>query len=269
LNKRLLAILLGLVVVAGLAIAVALARRGEVTVNMDWTVGDSCQDAVLIGAAGSGQRDDEPVAGPQVESVVSGFTAQLTEHASSAIDVGVMALDYPAPGILEGTLLGFLGDSMVDSIAEGRATLLSAIRTTSERCPTTSLYLIGYSQGASVVHTTVSEIPAKYRESVAGVVVIADPNRDADDPYTEHYTTELDPAVEAVTTPHTRDGVFGALPTPAWLEGSFYSACARRDAVCNSSLTDVLATDSAHTDESYHDLGPYMGKLLADGFLDR
>jgi hypothetical protein len=241
----------------------------EIIVELDWTVDDSCPDAVLIGAAGSGQRDDILGVGPQVESAVSGFSRQLRGQSSVSIFAGFVALDYPAPGILEGSLQGLLGNGMFDSIAQGRTTLTSLIGTIGERCEGSIIYLIGFSQGASVVHTTVVEMPAEYQDSIGGAVVLADPFRDADDPNALHFTTEPDPDANGTSTPHTRDGSLGGLPLPDWVDGSFYSACALRDTVCNFAFRDLLVTDEVHTEETYNGLGPEMGKLLADDLLKR
>ena len=104
--KRSLAILFGLVTVAGVALVLGTRGSAEVIVDMDWTIGDSCPDAVVVGAAGSGQGEDVLGIGPQVESGVSGFIAQLREKTSSSVSVGVLALDYPATGVLEGGLGG-------------------------------------------------------------------------------------------------------------------------------------------------------------------
>ncbi len=236
---------------------------------MEWTVGDSCPDAVVIGAAGSGQRDDVFGVGPQIASAVSGFATQLQEQTSSSTSVGFLALDYPAPGVIEGTLFGFLGDDMFESITRGREMLMSLVGTVGEQCQHTSVYLIGFSQGASVVHDAVDRMPEAFRGAIGGVAVISDPSRDADDPNTQHLTTEVDSTLIDIATPHTRDGVFGPIATPTWLNGSFYSACARVDAVCNFAFVDILAADLVHTEETYHGLAAEVGSLLADGFLDR
>jgi hypothetical protein len=266
LNDRYIAI--AAVVVGAIVAVVVFASRqdAEIIVQVNWTVEESCPDAVLIGAAGSGQRDDVLGVGPQVESTVSGFSSQLREHSSVPVFAGFIALDYPAPGIIEGSLQG---NSMFDSISEGRETLTSLVGTISERCQESVIYLIGFSQGASVVHTTVVDLPPDYQDSIGGAVVLADPYRDADDPSAQHFTTEPDPDVVGSPTPHTRDGSLNGLPLPSWVEGSFYSACARRDTVCNFALRDLLATSDVHSDETYNGLGPQMGRLLADDLLNR
>ena len=266
--KRSLAALLAIVaVVAGVVVVLVLRDSDEVVVDMEWTVGDSCPDAVVIGAAGSGQRDDVFGVGPQVVSAVSGFTTQLQEQTSSSISVGFMALDYPATGVIEGTLFGFLGEDMFESITRGREMLMSLIGTIGEQCRHTSVFLIGYSQGASVVHDAVDRMPEAFRGAIGGVAVISDPSRDADDPNTRHLTTEVDSTLIDIATPHTRDGVFGPIATPTSLNGSFYSVCARVDAVCNFAFVDILAADLVHTEETYHGLAAEVGRLLADGFL--
>jgi cutinase len=241
----------------------------EIIVQLNWTIEESCPDAVLIGAAGSGQRDDVLGVGPQVESALSGFSSRLREQSSVSVFAGFMALDYPAPGLLEGSLQGLTGNSMFESISQGRETMTSLVGTISARCQDSVIYLIGFSQGASVVHTAVVEMPRKYQNSMGGAVVLADPHRDADDPSAQHFTTEPDPDLVGSPTPHTRDGSLNGLPLPSWVEGSFYSACARRDTVCNFSLRDLLATSEVHSDETYNGLGPQMGRLLADDLLNR
>ena len=255
----------------GAVIVVVVASQDDaaIVVQLDWTIDDACPDAVLIGAAGSGQRDDILGVGPQVESTLSGFISRLNETASVSISAGFIALDYRAPGIIEGALQGFRGDDMFDSITEGRNKLTSLVGTIDERCQDTIVYLIGFSQGASVVHTAVVEMPGEVQDSIGGVVVLADPYRDADDPYAQHFTTEPDPEQSGTPSPHTRDGSLTGLPLPSWVEGSFYSACARRDSVCNFALRDLFATEGVHSDETYNGLGPEMGVILADDLLER
>ena len=264
------AVAIAIAVVAAAAVVVAMrGGSGEVVIEMSWSVGDSCPDAAVIGVAGSGQRDDELGVGPQVASAVSSFTAQLTEQSSSDVTVGFTALDYPAPSVVEGGLFGFLGNSIFDSIDEGRDLLVESIRSVVAGCDGTTIYLIGYSQGASVVHAAVMELDEPLRAGIGGVAVLANPNRDADDPNTQHFTTELPGDQAASATPHTRDGVLEPMATPDWLAGTFYSACARRDAVCNSSLIDLFVTEVVHSDERYNGLGPELGRVLADRFLSR
>jgi len=262
----------GIVVVAVVLAAVVVLfsqEDVEVVVQLDWTIDEACPDAVLIGAAGSGQRDDILGVGPQVESAVSAFRTQLEERSSVSVFAGFTALDYPAPGIIEGSLQALMGSGMFDSISAGRETLTSLVGAISDRCQESTIYIIGFSQGASVVHTTVVDMPPEYQGSIGGAVVLADPYRDADDPYAQNFTTEPDPDAVGTPAPHTRDGALTGLPLPSWVDGSFYSACALRDTVCNFALRDLLVTDVVHTEETYNGLGPDMGRLLADDLLDR
>lgn len=251
------------------AMLLAIPRGTTVDVAFDWAPGDACPDAVLIGAAGSGQRDDVLGVGPQVESAVSAFVDHLTERASTPVSIGFTALDYPAPDIIEGTLQALRGDTMFGSIEEGRTTMISLVGDIDRQCSSSGVYLIGYSQGASVVHTSMIEMPQEYREAIAGAVVLANPYRDADDPNALHFTNEPDPDRSGEAAPHTRDGSLTALALPDWVNGSFYSACAQRDTVCNFALRDLFATEAAHTEPAYHGLGPQLGRLLADDLLSR
>ena len=269
LSRRLQLGLLAAALVVVAAIAFLLTRGPTVEVALDWTLADGCPDAVLIGAAGSGQRDDVLGVGPQVESAVTAFATHLTENATKSASVGFSALDYSAPGIIEGTLQALMGDTMFDSIEEGRSEMTSLIGSIETQCSETTIYVIGYSQGASVVHTALAEMPSEYQDNIAGAVVLANPYRDADDPNAVHFTNEPDPDRLGEPAPHTRDGSLTALPVPEWVSGSFYSACAQRDAVCNFALRDLLATDIAHTEATYHGLGPQLGRLLADDLLER
>lgn len=139
--------------------------------------------------------------------------------------------------------------------------------TVGDRCTESIIYLIGFFQGASVVHTTVVDLPQEYQDSTGGAVVLADPYRDADDPNALHFTTEPDPDDVGTPAPHTRDGSLSGLPLPDWVKGSFYSACALRHTVCNFALRDLLVTETVHTEETYNGLGPQMGAYLAYDLL--
>ncbi|MDJ0665113.1 MAG: cutinase family protein [Acidimicrobiia bacterium] len=268
-SRRLMLGLVATALVAVGAILFAIPRGSTVDVSFDWTLEDGCPDAVLIGAAGSGQRDDILGVGPQVESTVSAFVDQLTERASSSVSVGFTALDYPAPDFIEGTLQALRGDTMFGSIEEGRTTMISLVGDIDSQCTDSGVYLIGFSQGASVVHTSIVEMPLEYRDAIAGAVVLANPYRDADDPNAQHFTNQPDPNRSGDPSPHTRDGSLTAIALPDWVNGSFYSACAQRDTVCNFALRDLFATEAAHTEPAYHGLGPQLGRLLADDLLGR
>ncbi len=267
--KRVVALALVLVPLVLVAAFFALRSGPEPEIIMDWGLDSGCVDGVIIGVAGSGQGDDVLGVGPQVASAVTGFTEQVTAQATTDVSAGFIALDYPALGVIEGGLFGFLGDSMFDSVAEGREELGSLVSDIAERCQGTSVYIVGYSQGASVVREFIDDLSAAGREPIAGIAVLADPYRQADDPNAEHFTTELDPEEAERAAPHTRDGVFGGSPVPDWLDGSFLSACARRDAVCNFAFTDLLAAERYHTEDTYNGLGPQLGELLADDLLAR
>ena len=271
-TRSLIVIVAIAVVTAGIiaaVFAVGLPEDAIVTVQLDWTIEDPCPDAVLIGAAGSGQRDDVLGVGPQVESAVSEFANHLREESAVSLFAGFIALDYRAPGIIESSLQGLAGDGMFASIAEGREKMTSLVGSISERCQDSIIYLIGYSQGASVVHTTVVDMPTELQSAIGAAVVLADPYRDADDPYAQHFTTDQDAVVGGPAAEPTRDGALAGLPLPAWVEGSFYSACARRDTVCSFALRDLLATEMVHTDDTYNGLGPQMGALLASDLLSK
>jgi hypothetical protein len=112
-------------------------------------------------------------------------------------------------------------------------------------------------------------MPEELRPAIGGAVVLANPYRDADDPNALHFTNEPDPDRTGEPAPHTRDGSLNGLPLPDWVRGSFYSACAQRDAVCNFALRDLLVTDMAHTEATYNGLGPQLGRLLADDLIER
>lgn len=261
-----------LIVAMGIGVVVVGALRSptppQITIDMDWTVEQSCPDAVMIGAAGSGQGDDLLGVGSQVGSALSGFGGQLAAVAQGPVDVGFVALDYPALGVIEGGLLAFMGDTIVESIDEGRRELQTLIGSIGERCEGLPIYLVGYSQGASVIRTALDELPEALHRSIGGVAVIADPYRDGEDPGVLQLTNEPDQGPEGLT-PHDRNGMMGGLVMPAWLDAPFYSACARQDAVCNFSFSDLLITSLTHTEETYHGLGPELGRLLADDLLER
>lgn len=269
-SRRLqIGIITGALLIAAVAVLLLTRSGPTIDVALAWTLEDGCPDAVLIGAAGSGQREDILGVGPQVESAVSAFSEHLMAESSKSVSVGFTALDYSAPGIIEGALQALLGDTMFDSIEEGRTALISLIGEIDSQCDGSVIYLIGYSQGAAVVHTALVDMPQEYRPVIAGSAVLANPYRDADDPNAQHFTNEPDPDRPGEPAPHTRDGSLTGLPLPDWVSGSLYSACAQRDAVCNFALRDLLVTDVAHTEATYNGLGPQLGQLLADDLIEQ
>ncbi|MGI9529206.1 MAG: cutinase family protein, partial [Acidimicrobiia bacterium] len=87
-------------------------------------------------------------------------------------------------------------------------------------CPSTEFLLVGYSQGAQVIKSTLTGVQPSV--PIAGVVLLADPTRDA----TQRGIVRLgDPLAE-------RNGAFGAIALPQHVSAVAVDVCAAGDGVC-------------------------------------
>lgn len=158
-----------------------------------------CAAAIAYGVAGSGQQKDDPAAfGPQVFHVIEGIAADLPSGTLSRVSIS-----YPALGVetlaptdrqkslyTSGKVLDayrdWRDDQLADylaSIEQGVTELSAAVSdlSSSGKCPGHRLVLVGYSQGASVVHQFLTRAKSRgdtaLLSRVSAVVLLADPDQ--------------------------------------------------------------------------------------------
>lgn len=175
---------------------------------------DPCVDVHIVGVRGSGQSAGY---GDQAAGVVSAIEAALIGRGFS---VTSEPLDYPAISVSDSLGLVLLTGAYDASVSTGAESLRVTLDATQPVCPSTEFVLVGYSQGAQVIKKTLAGVQPTVR--IAGVVLLADPTRDA----TQRGIVRLgDPSAE-------RDGAFGAIALPHHVSAVAVDVCAAGDGVC-------------------------------------
>jgi pimeloyl-ACP methyl ester carboxylesterase len=59
---------------------------------------------------------------------------------------------------------------------EGRRDIVSRLRSQSLRCPSQKFALVGYSQGASIMHRAAEEIPSYLYSKIVAIAMFGDPD---------------------------------------------------------------------------------------------
>ncbi|MFP4311705.1 MAG: S-layer homology domain-containing protein [Nitriliruptoraceae bacterium] len=196
-------------------LAVGAARPAAAQPSAAWDVGEACPDAVVVGAAGSGQR--EPVSelgmGPQVDGLFRAIA-----RVGEGRDIRAVPLAYPAAPVLP--TAGYR-----DSVARGIEAMAAAVADIAAACPGTGIVLAGYSQGAQVVQRWLEDpdagVGADPAASIDAVVLLASPVFTYQPPLTAFGS--FDPA---------RVGLLGVREVPGWIARDTVTWCERADLVC-------------------------------------
>ncbi len=146
-------------------------------------VSDRCADIIVYGARGQTQSSSaNHGVGHEVLVTVESLVSHLPRH--SGTRVRLAALRYPA--LAEATEAAYLRD-----IATGRRLLTASMAADAKACPSSRFVVIGFSEGAQVVHDTIAALPAASTKAIAAVALLADPVRNPDDPIRlESYGTD-------------------------------------------------------------------------------
>jgi cutinase len=177
----------------------------------------TCADLVVTGARGSMQSADRNLGvGTEVRVTVEQLARRLRQRSDLTVHVEPVLYDSsPTP-----TAAGFLRNT-----AAGGALALDRLTSLAARCPSSRFALVGFSQGAHVVHTAAMAVPSSMRSRVALVAMIADPTANPDDPIARwSYSSE----------PTRGHGRLGAGPQiPVGLRRAAIGFCVDGDAICN------------------------------------
>lgn len=179
-------------------------------------VQNECADLVILGARGSGQ-DPERNAGVGAE--VRRSVGQLARrvHARSARTIRLEAVRYDASA---GTY-----DAYQAHVIDGAAMMTARLRKLERSCPGSRFALVGFSQGAQVVHGTSVDVPTDEASRVALVAMIADPRHNPSDAITQFGYAKH---------PVTGNGRLGSgTPIAADLRRAAISLCVEGDEICN------------------------------------
>lgn len=201
-----------------------------------------CASVTIIGARGSGQ--------PQVEAgrgALSGFGEQVAAVATEATKglhapttVRYDPLVYPAVGA-NPTSIATL--AYTQSVNAGAAALKSRVGDFARLCPSTKIVLIGFSQGAQVVHQGAAGLAPGTAGHISGVALLADPRRNMviDDSSWINFTWSLQGQLVADRAAAPFNGAAGPGPrfgSPLAM-GRVASFCHAGDWVCNSAPSNV------------------------------
>ncbi len=139
-----------------------------------------CRRVHFIGVRGSGETERD---GDGYGTVVQEFRrALIDELGSSHLDS--TPIDYPSAGV--GTL-AVNADRFFSSFEAGANELTNEIRQSLNDCPTRRLVLAGHSQGAAVVHMSITALSPDERNAVALAVLFSDPAREVGDTVNRGY----------------------------------------------------------------------------------
>ena len=219
---------------------------------------NNCGDAAVIGARGSGINDSgSDFPGAQAIEVAKMLRTQykmkLFDNDSNPAD-GAIGVNYPGVAIFSPDVIAYR-----KSVNQGRSNLLREILTTRNYCgPAFPIVLIGYSQGAEVVQSTLEILNREAMQgdgpwqSVAGTALFASPKFSPVD------TT----ARGTYLADYSLSGVGGAAKVAPKFTGSTRTYCLAGDPVCLFSLSNLITGVDLHkTAYSLNDRG---GPLLSD-----
>lgn len=227
-----------------------------------WAPGDTCTNVVVLGARGSGQTyADHGGLGAEVHGFYEGLAQALTPK---SITTSYMSVPYPAVPI-EG-LEWLSGDRNIwDSVEYGRLFTRAFVKTIRKDCPDARIVLAGYSQGAWAIKKGANSLSDEDEESIAALVLLADPTFDPGGGGRIFGAPEAD-----------LGGIAGRLPPPGYIKSATYSVCYTSDLVCQGEDPDGSISDSigrmwaeggvnVHT-ASYKRswVGKYLGLVVAN-----
>ncbi|MEV7397466.1 cutinase family protein [Aeromicrobium sp. NPDC092404] len=177
-------------------------------------VSTGCADLVVLGLRGAGQdAGRNQGSGREILASVRAMSAEL--HRSSPATVRLEGVPYRAE-------VAPTSDFHRGNIEDGMGRTRARLDELAERCPESRVAIIGFSQGAHVVHELVSDLEPE--KQVALVAMIADPIRNPADPITAWSYGDAAPG----------PGAFGAGPElgARWRDRAI-TFCAARDEICN------------------------------------
>ncbi|KAI9696517.1 MAG: condensin complex subunit Cut3 [Bogoriella megaspora] len=197
---------------------------------------ESCSPLELVVARGTGEPGNPTygiIVGDPLFNATSFLIPALTGY----------AVNYPA-------------NLDCDSRSLGSTDILNHLATQTSTCPSQKFVLVGYSQGADVVHLATSQLDPSYYPAIDAIVVFGDPGNRG--------LGAFDPLGTAEP------------PFPAALSNRVKENCAFNDPVCTNNGTDVGAhlsynnpgttfiNDSAHYIESQFQSGGDTGPDFTD-----
>jgi Cutinase len=239
-----------------------------------------CRDFFVIGARGSGEapQGDPPVYSDNADGFGSraydayyGFKSYLSSFGHSDSDFKLLGLRYRALGVAYNPLnFGTLG--YFDSIYEGVDHMIDALYDQRSKCPSERAVLVGYSQGALVIHLVLRQLqesdPAMLGSSrIAGVMLVADPAKteDGQEMLWEDENQEALPGsgVAGATGIWTKAKMPDRGPIPSAITSRTISICHDNDFVCAPGAGSTFGVHTGfYTATVLNAVGRWMGERV-------
>lgn len=194
-----------------------IAEPQTASVSRPLFVDTKCADLVVLGLRGAGQSPTKNAGvGAEVLKSVKNMVTRL--HRGSTTTVRLEAVTFQARSAVN---LGIY----VAGVRDGQRRLGSQYANVSKSCKDSKFALIGFSQGAQVVHEFSFNLPAPRARNLVLIAMIADPRKNPGDSI---------PAWSYAAKPTTSQGKLGAAPRfAAGLRHVAISFCVEADEVCN------------------------------------
>jgi hypothetical protein len=174
---------------------------------------DRCADLVVLGLRGQGQsRHAYDGTGKDVD----GVARAMLPHLRPGTTVRIEGVPFPARSGGDATY--------ASDVRTGVRLVRDRSSTLTEQCPRSHTALVGYSQGAEVVHRSAAALADP--SQVVVVVLMGDPQRDPEDPVK---TLRMGPGA---LTGRGNGGAGARFPAP--IGARVLEVCATRDDVCNA-----------------------------------
>ncbi|MET0929283.1 MAG: cutinase family protein [Aeromicrobium sp.] len=224
---RITCALLGLVVVAGCGGSARSAGPDEPPRPL---AGATCADVVVLGVRGSGQAADQNLGvGKEVLRTVTDLARRVERRDGTSMRLD--AVRYDASGTATGS-------TYFEHVSAGARLLGRQARDLVAQCPGSRLAVVGFSQGADVVHEFADDVRPALARRIALVGMIADPRRNPADSI-HQWSYAPDPV------PHP--GLLGAgAPVDADVRAVAISFCVKGDEVCSGGGVVGERTSATH-----------------------
>ncbi|MGJ5893868.1 cutinase family protein [Streptomyces niveiscabiei] len=200
-----------------------------------------CSDNLVIGARGSGENSPENPPLPGLEHMGNRVGAYLREAQIAGLSGSSTAyypLPYEAADVSADTMLW--SSTWVNSRNTGTKQLIQVVRKWESMCPTSRIGLVGYSQGANVVHDAIDNLSVDERGHIGAVLMLADPHSAAGQ---TSYAMHVDYRTgEAGKT--TEGGLLEPRVLPSDIAGRSLDFCIVGDIICDPHQSESAALGS-------------------------
>lgn len=219
----------------------------------------SCKNILVIGARGSGEAPQGSQSyskaadhgrGPTVATA----TAALARGLGGLLSARTVPVVYPALStsyLKPGKSFPKRARQYLAGVAVGKKFVLALLAQAESACPSEKFVLVGYSQGAMVMHQVLAAIAGRpdLLGRVAAAVLIADPDRAAKQGARNSGTAG--DGVSGIDTWLRHSAGLHPIPIPSAVRGRTISVCNTRDLVCDFTARHAAqfsVTSKVHTD---------------------